>query len=129
VEQRQKTNDNREEYSRHGQHPHRERHWIHWKVPYFGEISGSLPSCRRQALRKQLEVARKLWLTRARVTQPLDLMLLAPDLQEQLIDLEAVDGVKPGLQNHDTVGASCMPLARTESKAQARLRTQLGYRG
>ena len=40
-------------------------------------------------------VARKLGLTRARVTQLLDLLLLAPDLQMRVLELEAVDGVEP----------------------------------
>ena len=40
-------------------------------------------------------VARKLGLTRARVTQLLDLLLLAPDLQVAVLGLEAVDGAEP----------------------------------
>ena len=40
-------------------------------------------------------VARKLGLTRARVTQLLDLLLLAPDLQQAVLGLEAVDGAEP----------------------------------
>jgi hypothetical protein len=40
-------------------------------------------------------VARKLGLTRARVTQLLDLLLLAPDLQAAVLALEAVDGAEP----------------------------------
>jgi len=40
-------------------------------------------------------VARRLGLTRARVTQLLDLCLLAPDLQEAILALEAVDGAEP----------------------------------
>ena len=40
-------------------------------------------------------VARKLGLTRARVTQLLDLLLLAPRLQEAILTLEALDGVEP----------------------------------
>jgi len=40
-------------------------------------------------------VARMLGLTRARVTQLLDLLLLAPDLQEAVLPLEAVDGAEP----------------------------------
>jgi hypothetical protein len=41
------------------------------------------------------EVARKLGFTRARVTQLLNLTLLAPDIQEAVLGLEAVDGVEP----------------------------------
>ena len=40
-------------------------------------------------------VARKLGLTRARVTQLLDLLLLAPELQQAVLGLEAVDGAEP----------------------------------
>ncbi len=40
-------------------------------------------------------VARKLGFTRARITQLLDLLLLAPDLQARVLELEAVDGVEP----------------------------------
>ena len=40
-------------------------------------------------------VARKLGFTRARVTQMLNLTLLAPDLQEAVLVLEAVDGIEP----------------------------------
>ena len=41
------------------------------------------------------DAARQLGFTRARITQILDLRLLAPDLQERILDLEAVDGVEP----------------------------------
>jgi hypothetical protein len=40
-------------------------------------------------------VAKRLGLTRARVTQLMDLLLLAPDRQDQVLHLEAVDGVEP----------------------------------
>jgi len=46
-------------------------------------------------VRDRAEVARRLGFTRARITHLLDLTLLAPDLQEQMLDLEAVDGVEP----------------------------------
>ncbi len=41
------------------------------------------------------ELARQLGFTRARVTQILDLLLLAPDIQEHVVHLEAVDGAEP----------------------------------
>lgn len=41
------------------------------------------------------EVARKLGLTRARVTQLLDLLLLAPDLQSEVLEMTAEDAVEP----------------------------------
>lgn len=39
--------------------------------------------------------ARKLGPTRARVTQLLDLLMLAPDLQQAVLALEAVNGAEP----------------------------------
>lgn len=55
-------------------------------------------------IRDQAEAARKLGVTRARITQILDLTLLAPDLQEKILLLEAVDGREPacsrGLKGH-----------------------------
>ncbi len=40
-------------------------------------------------------LARKLGLTRARVTQLLDLLLLAPRIQAMVLTLEAIDGLEP----------------------------------
>ena len=40
-------------------------------------------------------VARKLGLTRARITQLLDLTLLAPDIALRVLEMEAVDGAEP----------------------------------
>ena len=40
-------------------------------------------------------VAARLGVTKARITQLLDLTLLAPDLQEAALAMEAVDGVEP----------------------------------
>ena len=40
-------------------------------------------------------LARKLGLTRARITQLLDLLLLATCIQETVLMLEAIDGVEP----------------------------------
>jgi hypothetical protein len=49
----------------------------------------------RGAVRDRAEVARRLGLTRARVTQLLNLTLLAPDVQERILFAESVDGVEP----------------------------------
>jgi hypothetical protein len=49
----------------------------------------------RGAVRDQAEVARRLGLTRARLTQLLNLLSLSPDLQERVLVLEAVDGAEP----------------------------------
>jgi hypothetical protein len=46
-------------------------------------------------LRDQAEAAQRLSLTRARMTQLLALLRLAPDLQERVLFLEAVDGIEP----------------------------------
>lgn len=49
----------------------------------------------RGVVSDQAALARKLGLTRARVTQLFDLLMLASDLQEQVLRLEAVDGWEP----------------------------------
>ena len=49
----------------------------------------------RGVVRDRAEVARRLGLTRARVTQLMDLTLLAPSIQEQILLAESVDGVEP----------------------------------
>lgn len=49
----------------------------------------------RGTVSDRAEVARRLGFTRARITHLLDLTLLAPDLQERVLFLEAVDGVEP----------------------------------
>jgi len=49
----------------------------------------------RGAVRDRAEMARRLGLTRARVTQLLDLTLLAPEIQEQILFAESVDGLEP----------------------------------
>ena len=49
----------------------------------------------RGVARDRADVARRMGLTRARITQLLDLALLAPDLQDQVLALESVDGIEP----------------------------------
>ncbi len=49
----------------------------------------------RGVVRDRAEVARRLGLTRARVTQLLALPLLAPDIQETILFAEATDGKEP----------------------------------
>src|ERR1035441_7844411 len=46
-------------------------------------------------IQDQADAARKLGLTRARLSQILDLTNLAPDLQEEILFLEAIDGREP----------------------------------
>jgi hypothetical protein len=43
----------------------------------------------------RVDMARRLGLSGARMTQFLTLLLLAPDIQERLLELEAIDGVEP----------------------------------
>lgn len=49
----------------------------------------------RGEIRDQAEAARMLGLTRARLTQILDLTLLAPDLQEKVLEPVAASGGEP----------------------------------
>lgn len=46
-------------------------------------------------LHDQADAARRLGITRARVTQLLSLLSLAPDLQERVLFAQAVDGIEP----------------------------------
>ena len=46
-------------------------------------------------IQNQADAARKLGLTRARLTQILEMTNLAPDLQEEILFLEAIDGREP----------------------------------
>lgn len=59
-------------------------------------------------------VARKLGLTRARITQLVDLTLLARDVQARILDLEAVDTVEPLRERQlpAVVGAKLWPQQR-----------------
>ncbi|MBK8481849.1 MAG: hypothetical protein IPL40_11820 [Proteobacteria bacterium] len=49
----------------------------------------------RGDFRDQADAARHYQLTRARITQLMNLTHLAPDIQEQVLFLEAVDGREP----------------------------------
>ena len=60
------------------------------------------------------EVARQLGLTRARITQLMDLLLLVPDIQELVLGLEAVDGAEPLSER------GLRPIAKTLSWAEQR---------
>jgi len=56
------------------------------------QIQGAID---RGEIRDQAEAARQLGLTRARLTQILDLTRLAPDLQEEILLFPAITGVEP----------------------------------
>lgn len=49
----------------------------------------------RDQVRDRADVARRLGFTRARLTHLMDLLLLAPDIQDQVLALEALDGIQP----------------------------------
>jgi hypothetical protein len=49
----------------------------------------------RGVVTDRAEVAHRLGLTRARITQLMDLTLLTPKIQEQILSSESVDGVEP----------------------------------
>ena len=48
-----------------------------------------------EEIQDRAALARQYGLTRARITQLLNLTLLAPDIQEEVLHLEAVDGLEP----------------------------------
>jgi predicted XRE-type DNA-binding protein len=72
----------------------------------------------RGAVRDRAEVARRLGLTRARVTQLMDLMLLAPDIQELILFAESVDGVEPMIER--TVRAVVCSMSWGEQRPSQR---------
>jgi len=49
----------------------------------------------RGVVRDNVDAAQRLGLTSGRVTQLLNLTLLAPDIQERLLFAESIDGVEP----------------------------------
>jgi len=63
----------------------------------FARVLGFLGSLRRTGVGdgSAAEAARRLGLTEARLTQILDLTLLAPDLQEEILLFPAINGVEP----------------------------------
>jgi hypothetical protein len=54
----------------------------------------------RGVVRDRAEVARRLGMSRARITQLIDLTLLAPDIQERILFAEVVDGLEPMSERH-----------------------------
>lgn len=69
----------------------------------------------RRAVADRAEIAARLGISRARVTQILDLTLLAPDIQAEILFAEAVDGVEPFTE------ASARKAAREVDWASQRL--------
>ena len=73
--------------------------------------------------RDRADAARRLGLTRARITQIMDLLLLAPDIQEQVLGLERIDGVEP--LSERAVRPIAKPLSWAEQRtAWAKLRSE-----
>jgi hypothetical protein len=80
----------------------------------------------RGVVSDRAEVARRLGLTRRRITQLLDLTLLPPQAQERILFIQSVDGLERKLQRHllaywtrwstycrrfaDTVMGTCVPF-------------------
>ena len=67
------------------------------------------------AAHDRAEVARRRGITRVRIPQLLDLTLLAPALQKELLDLEVVDGVEPICEAAIRSLPAAWPLGRTAS--------------
>lgn len=74
----------------------------------------------RGVARDRAEVARRLGLTRARLTQLMDLTLLAPEIQEKILFLESVDGVEPMSERlaRQVTRAGCWNRQRVLSREQ-----------
>ena len=76
----------------------------------------------RGVVRDCADVAMRLGLSRARISQLLDLTLLAPDIQEQILFAESVDGVEPMSES------ALREVVRLENWAEQRAAPSL-YRG
>ena len=74
------------------------------------------------------EVARRLGLTRARLTQLMDLTLLAPDLQEKILFLESVDGVEP-MSEREVRSAARVAYWSAQTKAWTTISTACSTSG
>jgi hypothetical protein len=61
----------------------------------------------RGAVRDRAEVAQRMGLTRARVTQLLDLTLLVPEKQVEILFAESVDGLEP-MSERTVRAATCL---------------------
>lgn len=66
------------------------------------------------------EVSRMLGMSRARLTQFMGLTFLAPDIQEQILGLRAIDGREP-LREHTLRPLMASPLWHVQREAWARL--------
>lgn len=70
---------------------------------------------REAKLRDRSHAARLLGVTRARITQNLDLLLLAPDIQEEILAMETTGGREPQPQ------ARLRPVAAERNWAKQRV--------
>ena len=75
---------------------------------------------RTGAIKDQAEVARVGRVSRARVTQVMNLLLLAPDLQEQLLFLERLEGGRAAIILADLQRVAREPNWRRQRKMWAR---------
>lgn len=72
-------------------------------------------------VKDQAEIARAAGITRARVTQILNLSNLAPDLQQALLDLEPADDSVPRFPERDLREIAIQPNWMKQRKAWKRL--------
>ncbi len=79
-----------------GENPHRDPVHRPARVAHSLALAHELESALRAGeYASRADMARTLGFTRARITQLLDLVHLAPDIQEQLAFLESIDGIEP----------------------------------
>ena len=76
---------------------------------------------RTGAIRDQAEVARVGRVSRARVTQIMNLLMLAPDIQEQLLFRERGDSGRAGIILADLQRVAREPMWRKQRKMWVRL--------
>jgi hypothetical protein len=72
------------------------------------------------------DLARRLEWTRARVSQMMSLLNLAPDIQEAVLDLAPVHGNRDPLSEHDLHPLAALPVWEDQREAWARVLAEKG---
>ena len=77
-------------------------------------------------VKNQAEIARREGISRARVTQVMGLLRLAPDLQEHILEFEAVDGIRLVSERalRDVIRIECWASQRQAWKRLSEAKTQ-----
>ena len=73
-----------------------------------------------KVVRDQVALARLVGVPRARVTQVMDLLRLAPDIQEDVLDLPQVERGRTRIREYDLRSITCLPCWTEQRSAWLR---------